>query len=357
MTDFFSENKALIGEFIRLSSEAGKRADYVQGGGGNTSAKTDDGHMLIKASGYFLSDVGETSAYAVLDSGRIDRFFKGNTPDTFADPEKEGSALVKSSALAIDGLPPLRPSVEAGFHSVLDKFVLHTHSVYANLAGCCTDCRDIMAMALDGADYTWGLVEYTNPGSMLTFAILSEIDRVQKATGKRPAAILMKNHGLIVHGPSADYCLKVHADANDRIARVFGLTGESFPPVELSLKDGIYETETPWLAEKLASGRYDDAFFRDKPLFPDEIVYLRGTFSTQGGDPAPDCACADPSTGRIRLGMSRRNAQAVAETVAATVYVADNIAASGRTLSSMGKAGREFIENWESEKYRKNLNK
>ncbi len=51
-----------------------------------------------------------------------------------------------------------RPSVEAGFHSILKTFVVHTHSVYANLAACSTACRPIAAQAFAGANYTWGWV-------------------------------------------------------------------------------------------------------------------------------------------------------------------------------------------------------
>ena len=34
---FFEENAKLLQEFSRVSKTAGARADYVQGGGGNTS--------------------------------------------------------------------------------------------------------------------------------------------------------------------------------------------------------------------------------------------------------------------------------------------------------------------------------
>ena len=36
---FFEKNAKLLADFSRLSQTAGARADYVQGGGGNTSVK------------------------------------------------------------------------------------------------------------------------------------------------------------------------------------------------------------------------------------------------------------------------------------------------------------------------------
>ena len=40
-TMFFEENAKKLQEFSRVSKTAGARADYVQGGGGNTSVKLD----------------------------------------------------------------------------------------------------------------------------------------------------------------------------------------------------------------------------------------------------------------------------------------------------------------------------
>lgn len=136
--------------------------------------------------------------------------------------EKEGSARAKADIRHIDGLADLRPSVEAGFHSILKTFVVHTHSVYANLAACSTACRPIAAQAFAGANYTWGWVPYTDPGANLTFAIRDELRRVEKETGKAPSVILMQNHGIIVHDDDPDTALAIHTDANERLARMFG---------------------------------------------------------------------------------------------------------------------------------------
>ena len=43
--------------FILMSKYAGERFDIVQAGGGNSSVKLEDGSMLIKASGFSLSEI------------------------------------------------------------------------------------------------------------------------------------------------------------------------------------------------------------------------------------------------------------------------------------------------------------
>ena len=69
MSNFFETNRTNLENFRRVSGTVGARADYVQGGGGNTSVKLDGGLMAIKASGYCLKDIDVDKAYALMASG------------------------------------------------------------------------------------------------------------------------------------------------------------------------------------------------------------------------------------------------------------------------------------------------
>lgn len=356
MSNFFETNREVLEQFTRVSSSVGARADYVQGGGGNTSAKLADGMMAIKASGYCLKDIRPDTAYAVLNYENLRAFYNGSNPSDFADVEKAGSEKAKANTLAIDGLPALRPSVEAGFHSILDKYVAHSHSVYANLATCANELKDIVAKALEGADYSWGWVEYTDPGACLTFSIRDELKRVEAETGKKPAAIFMQNHGLIAHSDDPDECLRVHTDVNDRIARAFGLNNGDFPAVSIKeLGDGMCEAVCPYLTEQLKSGKWTEKFLLESPLYPDQMVFLIGTFSFGADAPAEGMAVANPATGALTFNMPASKAQVIAETITAVIFICNTIEKNGYTLSTMGEAAKNFIANWESEKYRKSL--
>lgn len=55
------------------------------------------------------------------------------------------------------------------------------------------------------------------------------------------------------------------------------------------------------------------------------------------------------------MGMDAQRALMMAETLAAVVFIAENIWNAGRSLSTMGEAAKRFIGSWESEKYRKSL--
>lgn len=353
---FFEQNKDALQTFSRISKTIGARADYVQGGGGNTSVKLEGGLMAIKASGFCLRDIEADKAYAVLDCAAIRSFYLSSEPEQFADVEAAGSAKAKESIRPVEGLASLRPSVEAGFHSLLGTYVIHTHSVYANLACCAVTCREIAAQALSGADYTWGWVKYTDPGARLTFAIRDELRRAEQETGRTPSVILLQNHGFIVHDDDPDRALEIHQDANERLARAFGLTGESFPGVEIRrVEDGLYEAATPYLTEALRSGAFTEQFLLEQPLFPDQIVFLNGNISVGAGAPAEGTCSVDPETGRARMRMDEGRARVMAETLTAVVFVVQNVRAAGYALSTMGDAAKSFIANWESEKYRKSL--
>lgn len=356
MSTFFETNEVRLNEFSRVSVTAGSRPDYVQGGGGNTSVKLADGMMAIKASGFCLKDIRPDKAYAVLDYSALKEFYYNSDPADFEDVEKAGSTKAKEVTQVIDGLAQLRPSVEAGFHSILDTYVVHSHSVYANLAACAVECEEIVRAALAGADYTYGIVPYTDPGAKLTFSIRDELARVEKETGKRPSVIFMINHGLIAHNDDPDECLRIHEDANNRIAAAFGLTGTSFPKVAVSAgENGTFVAECDFLKEQLASGNFDEKFFLETPLYPDQMVFLIGAFSFGTGMPEKDCCLADPETGKVVLNMPEAKSLVIAETLTAVTFIADAIRKNGKNLSTMGEAAKHFIANWESEKYRKSL--
>lgn len=356
MGNFFEINREQLDNFTRVSTSIGVRADYVQGGGGNTSAKLSDGLMAIKASGYCLKDIRPDRAYAVLDYNALRRFYNESNPSDFDDVEKTGSEQAKANTKVIPGLDSLRPSVEAGFHSILDRYVAHSHSVYANLAACSVELETIVAEALAGADYSFGWVSYVDPGARLTFSIRDELRRVEAETGRRPAVIFMQNHGLIAHSDDPAECLRIHTDVNDRIARAFGIQNGDFPKVDIRrLEDGLLEAACPYLTEQLASGDFSEKFLLESPLYPDQLVFLTGTFSFGEETPAEGMAVCNPKTGVVTFNMPAAKAQVIAETLTAVLFICRTIAKNGRSLSTMGEAAKAFIANWESEKYRKSL--
>ncbi len=353
---FLENNAQQLQTFARLSRALGARADYVQGGGGNTSVKLKDGLMAIKASGYCLGDIDVDKAYAVMNYKALQDFYLGNQPGDFEDVEKAGSDCAKANTLTIDGIMPLRPSVEAGFHSLLKTFVLHTHSVYANLAACSTSCREIAQIAFAGADYSWAWVPYCNPGVNLTFVIRDAMIEAEKRTGKVPAVILMQNHGIVVHDDNPDICLAIHADANERIAKIFGMGGSDFPKVSIrELAAGYFMADTPYLKEQLLHAAYSQQSLIEQPLYPDQMVFLRDSFFVDKETVEEGQCVVNTKTGELLMRVTEKNARTVTEMLTAVFFLMEEIEKAGYRLSTMDDSAQEFIANWESEKYRKSI--
>ena len=344
MSEFLSKYNIILNDYARLSQSAGARMDYVQGGGGNTSAKLDDTYMVVKASGFCLSDVKPDQAYAVMDYSALRAFYRGHEAAEFENVEQAGSELAKASTIAIEGLPALRPSVEAGFHSLLGKFVIHSHSVYANLACCAVEMKQILTEALAGADYSWGMVPYIDPGARLSFAIREELSRVERETGKQPTVLFMQNHGLIVHEETADACLKLHDAVNARLAAFFGVDADAFLQLDLE----------KYLENRLSTRNYDGSFFIETPLYPDQMVFFIGTLSFGAGE-AKEGALLVLATGKLSFAIPKAQASVITQTLAAVLFIQEQIEKKGYTLSTMGEKAKQFIANWESEKYRKSL--
>ena len=345
MSEFLTQHRSLLEDFARLSQSAGARMDYVQGGGGNTSVKLDDTHMAVKASGFCLSDVKPDQAYAVMNYADIRAFYRGHAAADFEDAEKTGSERAKAATIAVEGLPALRPSVEAGFHSLLGKFVIHSHSVYANLACCSVEMKQVLTEAMAGASFSWGMVPYIDPCARLSFAIRDELDRVERVTGKIPTVLFMQNHGLIVHEETADAALTLHDAVNARLAAFFGVAADVFLRLDLEA----------YLGQRLTARSYDASFFIDTPLYPDQMVFFIGTLAFGAGEAKEGSAQLDLATGKLSFGIPQAQAMVITQTLAAVLFIQDQIEKNGYTLSTMGEQAKRFIANWESEKYRKSL--
>ena len=90
-----------IKELVLISKFAGGRFDLVQGSGGNASVKRNDGVMLIKASGFLLSEVEIHKGYTYVNNKKI---FEKKTSTYFLQSLRRDMAKGSS-----------RPSIEVFF--------------------------------------------------------------------------------------------------------------------------------------------------------------------------------------------------------------------------------------------------
>lgn len=151
-------------ELVRISSYAGARGDYVQGGGGNTSVKLDGRLMAIKASGYTLGEITEDTGYVTADYQKIRAYYNAADPGEDRDFETESLQAALDSVELLPGMEDRRPSVEIGFHAFLKRCVIHTHSVYANILCCSAEGRGVAGQVFGETGLSYAFIPYINPG-------------------------------------------------------------------------------------------------------------------------------------------------------------------------------------------------
>ena len=364
---FLDRYEERLADFTHISRTAGSRSDYVQGGGGNTSCKLDDQLMAIKASGFRLDQIAPDAAYAVLDYSKLRSFYRNTDPASLDDIEKSGSAQTKAAAVTVDGIPALRPSVEAGFHSLLDTYVLHTHPVYANLVTCALEGPELAARIMSHMNENYAFVPYINPGAQLTFVIDAARKSSADSSGKQPSVIFMQNHGLIATSDDAETCLDLHRRVNESTADFFGVSEKDWPviqvePAAVLASDDVFMSATPWLKSRLLDTAWDLDFFTVQALYPDQLVFLAGQMAVDESGTLSDNAVSCTAkatifrrTGEILYRCGRKEAQTIEETLCAILFITGTIRAAGYTVNTMNEAGKQFISNWESEQYRKTI--
>jgi rhamnose utilization protein RhaD (predicted bifunctional aldolase and dehydrogenase) len=328
-----------------ISAYAGARRDYVQGGGGNTSVKFDERWMAIKASGYTLAEITEDKGYVTVDYPRIKRYYEAVDADIPRDYEKESLSVNLDSVALLPGMEYKRPSVEVGFHSFLQKCVIHTHSVYANILCCADEGRAVAEEIFADSGIHYLFIPYIDPGFRLTLAIRDAVDAYQSQHGVMPGAIFLENHGVIAGSDDMDDAIHIHETVNTLIKESFGL-GEYPQPDIISSGDG-YTSDTEYLRAFVRSHDARKDYFSALKLYPDQLVYIT---------PRLDGVIEiDASSGAVSYRTSEKEARTIEETLVSVAYVIGEIGKAGLTLRQMGERDADFIRNWESEKYRSKL--
>ena len=208
-----------LDKLVSMSKYAGERFDLVQAAGGNTSVKLNNNQMIIKASGYLLSEVSHNSGFSSVITSQVASIV--NNLDVIAlgckrEREIATSVLVRKATLDKRN----RPSIETLLHSLLLKYTLHTHPISVVSLSIRKDWKEQAQRIF--YDHNVAFVEYFTPGIELAIAMHSEISKFEKT----PSIIILQNHGLII--TSDDYS-EIHQLTEMVVERI-----EGFLQVDLS---------------------------------------------------------------------------------------------------------------------------
>lgn len=204
----------ILTELVTMSQTLGEPArDYVILGEGNTSARVNEKTFWVKASGTSLHGISQKGFVQINFEPVLALFEQDSLSDTAVK-----DAL---NAARVDQSSPFRPSVETTFHAMAltigdANFIGHTHPTAINSILCSQKAEEAISGRLFPDEIVVcgpgpAFVPYTDPGLPLAKAIKGSIEKYQDENGRSPKVILMKNHGLIALGKTADEVLRITA--------------------------------------------------------------------------------------------------------------------------------------------------
>ena len=262
-----------IKDFIEISKYAGERLDLIQAAGGNSSVKLNSGEMLIKASGYLLSDLNKNFGYSTVYTKDVSdivinkEILKSNNK---REREYITSNLLKKATIDKNN----RPSIETLLHSLLLKYTLHTHSIVVNMIVIKKNWKRILKKIFND-NINIAYVSYETPGIELAIALHKELKKFNKI----PKIIILQNHGLIITSnikkeirTLTEYVLtKIENYININMSK-YKLTNDIS-----SLFNSIYENSNiSYLCEDLFLNENlikNNSLFLNTPFCPDTLVY------------------------------------------------------------------------------------
>jgi NAD(P)-dependent dehydrogenase (short-subunit alcohol dehydrogenase family)/rhamnose utilization protein RhaD (predicted bifunctional aldolase and dehydrogenase) len=388
-------DKALA-DLIRISNVTGRDSTLVQGGGGNTSVKTADGkYMYIKASGTALKDMNQKQGWRRL---RLDPVLSIIEDKSLArlEARKREPEVVNRLLLACedDVTSAARPSVEAHLHAFLDKCVIHLHPIvvaaYVNARNGKAEIENLFKNFGFSLPPLW--VPYTDPGFMLAKKIAKLASDYQNRFGKRPAILFLEKHGLFVTAQTAESALrlvrKVISLCSSKLKKLkiqnsklktSILNRQDIIATKLAIRKGVFDAIGQYLpvtyfgkteAVTAFMARKDAHKLLATPaLNPDELVYANGSamwlercdaeiiarkVRTQvGKGQKPPAAFVVKGLG-LFVAADKKTAPVIAEITTGSLIIRMNATKFGGILA-LTKRQQNFINNWESEAFRKQL--
>lgn len=173
-------------------------------GEGNTSARIDDKHFYIKASGTTLQTIQSSDFLCVQMEPVLALLDNSSATDE--------DVIKTLQSAKTDSQDKRMPSVETILHAVLYQyppymFIGHTHPVFVNSILCSQKAEEYIQgrtcpdhIVVLGSKSVF--IPYVDPGLTLARVVRDKVKEFIEKEGYLPRAIFMENHGLIAMGPT-----------------------------------------------------------------------------------------------------------------------------------------------------------
>jgi len=370
---------------IKISRDFGNKPDAVQGGGGNTSVKTGNGMMYVKASGVLLRAVDEES-FLLVDKNKTIEILMDKSIASLSSQKRDELVAARMTSLVQDDTAK-RPSIETFLHALLGKYVVHIHPVYANALTCLENGSQLATnLFKDKINFSW--VGYDSPGYPLGLLVKKSIDNFVVLNATTPDVVFLQNHGIIISSDNVKNLYVLYSKLNDELKKYFGdiecfasqsqkeslladqieILASAFNCIKLKMAFKIFDS--PIIKSVPQSDNLED-IIRSGALYPDQVVYC-------GETPLfinPESGCEEITSslkqyidiygyppkviyfkelGIVLAGTNSCELDAAEEVLEAHIKVLLLIKKEGKP-SFLSDIQSSYIAHWESEKYRRKL--
>ncbi|MHB1458275.1 MAG: SDR family oxidoreductase [Armatimonadota bacterium] len=381
-------DQALL-DFIKISRAAGCDPLLVQGGGGNTSAKTADGkNMYIKASGTALKDASETAGWRRMSIDQILSVLNDDSLSNLLPADREANVVARLNLACNDGLgTSSRPSVEAHLHAILDNYVIHIHPEAVGAYVCAKNGRAALESMFKDQPTPPLWVPYVDPGYTLGAKVNRLVTQYRAKNGRKPEIIFLEKHGLFVTAPTVDKTLTLVDMVINRCRTKLPVLGtknfelptcEEIETAKLAIRCAVYIATDAYvniehfIDDEIAAfmQREDADDLLSLPgLTPDELVYSSGPplwLKTADSGSIIHCLKQQIAKGEKHavsfmvkgLGLfvaGNKNTIPVVHDIAKMTMNVRVCAANFGGVNPLNNRQRDFITNWEAESFRKNM--
>jgi rhamnose utilization protein RhaD (predicted bifunctional aldolase and dehydrogenase) len=339
-------------ELLDLTKLFLNRADLIQGPGGNTSVKSEDGSMFIKASGFRFDEMSLTNGISAVNSMNIAKYFFSVEPVNKVEEEKTMLGVIANNILAdADGNAFPKPSMETGFHAILEKYVIHTHSVWSNLINCAQEKASLLETLRQKTGINIEILPFVSPGFGLSY-LIAQILKQNLANGlKRPDVFFLSNHGIISHAQSKEVCQEQLFKIDQAIKDLLHIKQE-YPSIELKEEALHFAPQSSFVNGVLSKYQCQSDFF-NQVLFPDQTVFFKDQIAYNTIEKSRKIHISNQW--QIRYNCSFREARSIHETMTAYLFIYDFMHSNNIPIELIGDSEIDYINNMEMEKYRKKI--
>jgi len=389
-------------DLIKISNATGRDVALVQAGGGNTSVKTADGkYMYIKASGTALKDMNMKNGWRRL---RLDVVLPIIEDKSIARLDTQVRETEVKNRLLLACQPPrlptrvgaagddkisseARPSLEAHFHALLDRYVVHLHPEAVLAYACAKNGREKLQKLFKDEKLPPLWVPYVGLGYMLARKIKKTAADYEKHYGRAPAIIFLQNHGLAVAANSASAALRlvrrVVKVCNSKLkqlraGKIRHINDRTIADTKLCIRTAFSEATGRHTSISYFCNETIAAFWNQKDaqkmlssgvLTPDELLYANGP--AMWVTKCDSTAIAEKLRTQIKNGLkpsvaflvkrvglfvagSKKITSAVNDIVTSSLFIRVNAFRLGG-IHGLNKRQQNFINQWETDAFRRKL--